>query len=146
MLRVFDAQLNQLIKLETLTRVIRRVSSLPDVSNLIECDYFLRRYCFYLTGKESQLNCRTRHFATSPQHCRSWATISCQTQSLYERLWLRQRSKREAWACRAGVLGAIRWLWEHSGHSSSDNISGLIRLLFQMTDAMSITQRMVHTV
>ena len=59
---------------------------------------------------------------------------------------LRQRSKREAWACSAGVLGVIRWLWEHSGHSCSDNISGLIRLLFQMTDAMSITQRMVHTV
>lgn len=44
-------------------------------------------------------------------------------------------------------MGAISWLWEHTGHSCSDNnISGLIRLLFQMADSMSTSQRMIHTV
>lgn len=114
---------------------------------LLECDSFLRRYYFYLIGKESQLDCKTRHFATSLQQCRSWATLSCQTQSPDGRLWLRQRSKREAWAWSAGVLSAIRWLWEHTGHSCADNnISGLLGLFFQMTDSMSTSQRMIHTV
>ena len=55
-------------------------------------------------------------------------------------LWLHQCSKTEAWPCSTGVLGPISWLWEHTGHSCSDNnIFGLICLLFQITDTMSTT-------
>ena len=60
-----------LLSIRSIQRVIRRFSSLQGISNLIESDSFLRRYYFYLTGKESQLNCKNRHFAKSLQQCRS---------------------------------------------------------------------------
>lgn len=136
-----------LLSIRLIQRVIRRFSSLQVINYLIECDSFLRHYYFYLTRKESQLNCKNRHFAKSLQQCQSWAKNSCKTQSPDKRLWLRQRNKREAWACSAGVLGTIRWIWEHTGHSCSDNnVSGLIPLFFKMVASMSTTQCLVHTV
>ena len=136
-----------LLPIRSIQRVIRRFSSLQVINYVIECDSFLCCYYFYLTGKESQLNCKNRHFAKSLQQCRSWAKNSYQTQSPDKCPWLRQRNNREAWACSAGVLGAIRWIWEHTGYSCSDNnISGLIPLFFKMVASMSTTQRLVHTV
>ncbi len=94
----------------SIQHVIRRLGSFQGIANIIECDSFLRRYYFYITGKESQLVCNSRRFASSLEQCRSWANFSCQSQSPDERLWLRSRKRREAWACHAGLFGLARWI------------------------------------
>ena len=58
-----------LLPIRSIQRVIRRFSSLQVINYVIECDSFLCCYYFYLTGKESQLNCKNRHFVKSLQQC-----------------------------------------------------------------------------
>ena len=66
--RFFD---QLLLSVRAIQRVIRRLGSFQGITNIMECDSFLRRYYFYLNGKDSQLVCTTRRFASSPQQCRS---------------------------------------------------------------------------
>ena len=135
-----------LLSVRATQRVIRRLGSFQGISNIIECDSFLRRYYFYITGKESQLICKSRRFASSLEQCRSWAKMACQSQSPDERLWFRSRTRREAWACHAGLFGVARWFWEHTGHScEQNNIFGLIRTLGQIAGSMKTSQRLVQT-
>ena len=136
-----------LSSVRSIQRVIRRLSSLQGVTNLLECDLFLRRYYFYSTGLESQLTCTGHHFADSLQQCKSWAQSSCQTRSSQERAWLRTRQRRSAWACGAGIFGLAKWIWEKTGHScENNNIAGLIATLAQMANTMTLSQRLVHLI
>ena len=136
-----------LISVHSIQQVIRRLTSLQGITNLIECDSLLRRYYFYIIRKGSQLKCKTSHFTKFLQQCRSWAKLSCQAQSPHERLWLRQRNQRGAWACSADLFGVPWWIWEHTGHScSNNNLFGRVCTLIVMADVMATTQRMVHTI
>ena len=134
-----------LLSVRSIQRVIRRLASLQSITNLLECDLFLRRYYFYSTGLESTLTCTGRHFASSLHLCKTWAQHSCHTQSPQERAWLRPRARRSAGACGAGVFGLPKLIYEKTGYFCENNdIFEVVQLLAKMADSIGTTQRLVH--
>ena len=54
--------------LDSLRRIqstVTRLSSIHGVTDLFECDSYLRRFYTYVSGFMSTLNCPTRHYANS---------------------------------------------------------------------------------
>ena len=129
--------------------VIHRLLSLPGLTNLLECDSYLRRFFKYSTGLSGQMIC-PRAYRSSLAECKIWALSHCQAISLNERLFLdpssvRSRSKR-SWMCHAGLFGLFRAIYESTGRSCEPNhVENLKSTLKEITAAIGTSQSLIRT-
>ena len=132
----------------TVRRSIRRLLSLPGYSNLIECDSYLRRFYQYSTGLTSHMTC-PRIYRSSLSEGKQWALQTCRSISSNERVWLEppSRLRRSSWFFHAGFLSIFRKIYTATGRScDSDTVTNLHSTLRALTNSMSMTQSLVHTV
>ena len=132
----------------SLRRATHRLYSLQGVTNLLECDSFLRRFYVYSTGIPSRMFCPTRHYANSLQECKSWARATCRVVAPDELACLRLRQPRSPFMCHVGVFGLFRALYHVFTRKSCDAPQGpnLISVLRQTTGAMSVNQQLTRVV
>ena len=130
----------------SLRRTTHRLYSLQGVTNLLECDSFLRRFYVYSTGIPSRMFFPTRHYANSLQECKSWARATCRVSTPDELAWLRQ--PRSPFKCHVGVFGLFRALYHVFTRKSCDDPHGpnLISALRQTAGAMSVNQQLTRVV
>ena len=64
----------------------------------------------YVTGLQSTLQCKHRHYANNLQACKSWALRDCHATSPEENIWLTGRHKRSSFWCHFGFAGIPRFL------------------------------------
>lgn len=144
-----NAFLSKLLdSVSTVQRSIRRLLSMPGYSNLIECDSYLRRFYQYSTGLSPLMSC-PRIYKSSLSQCQKWALQNCRGISPDERVWLQppSRTRRSSWLCHAGFFGILRKIYTATGHSCDSNtVSNLHSTLRQLTNAMSNTQSLIHSV
>ena len=127
-------------------RTIKRLSSFHGVTNIIECDSYLRRAFQAQTGLPSTMIC-PRVYLPGLKDCKNWARDNCKGKSHAENNWLRSRSRRSSWACHAGGFGLIRMLYESTGHTcESNHIEGLKTALSDMSKALAQERSLIHTV
>ena len=127
-------------------RVIQRLSSLQGVTNLMECDKYLRRFYRYSTGRTPTMAC-PRSYHGSLQECKTWALKHCSKLSHEERAWLRHRSRRSSWFCHAGVFGIFKALFEASGKSCEPHhISRLKESLRDVYNNLGTLRDMIRVV
>ena len=125
--------------------VLRRLSSLQGITNLIECDKYLRRFYRYSTGLMPTMIC-PKAYRSSLIECKTWALDHCSRLSHRERTWLRHRS-RHLWMCHAGVFGLFRALYEASGKSCEPNhIPNLKESLHDVYDSLGDLRDMIKVV
>ena len=125
--------------------VLKRLSSLQGVTNLIECDKYLRRFYRYSTGLTPKMIC-PRAYHSSLMECKSWALNHCSRLSHAERAWLRHRTRR-SWMCHAGVFGLFRALYEASGKSCEPNhVSNLKESLRDVYANLGTLRNMIKVV
>lgn len=139
---------NVLDSVFTVQRSIRRLLSIPGYSNLIECDSYLRRFYQYSTGLTSHMTC-PRIYKSSLSDCKQWALQTCRSISSNERVWLElpSRLRRSSWFCHAGFFSIFRTIYTATGRSCDSNtVSNLHSTLRALTNSMSVTQSLVHTV
>ena len=86
--------------LRGIQRTVTRLSSIHGVTDLFECDSYLRRFYTYVSGFTSTSNCPTRHYANSLHACKRWAIRAC---APGERTWPKERNKRSSYWCHAGL-------------------------------------------
>ena len=126
--------------------VIQRLSSLKGVTNLMECDKYLRRFYRYSTGRTPTM-VYPRSYHGSLQECKTWALKHCSKLSHEERAWLRHRSRRSSWFCHAGVFGIFKALFEASGKSCEPNhISRLKESLRDVYNNLGTLRDMIKVV
>ena len=132
----------------SLRRATHRLYSLQGVTNLLECDSFLRRFYVYSTGIPSRMFCPTRHYANSLQECKSWARATCRVVAPDELACLRLRQPRSPFMCHVGVFGLFRALYHVFTRKSCDAAQGpnLISVLHQTTVAMPVNQQLTRVV
>ena len=115
--------------LRGIQRTVTRLSSIYGVTDLFECDSYLRRFYTYVSGFMSTLNCPTRHYANSLHACESWAIRACKILTPGERAWLKERNKRSSYWCHAGLGGVPRFFYMlRGGKCESSSYSNLIPL------------------
>lgn len=102
-------------------RTTNRLLSLHGVTDLLECDSYLRRFYGYVSGLTSGLVCPVRHYASSLQDCKRWAVSACRVTSPHERAWLRERKKRSSFLCHMGLAGIPRLLYKTFGGHCDDS-------------------------
>lgn len=139
---------NILDSVASLRRTTHCLHSLQGVTNLLECDSFLRRFYVYSTGIPSQMFCPTRHYANSLQECKSWARATCRVLAPDELAWLRSRQSRSPFVCHMGVFGLFWALYHVFTRKSCDTPQGpnLISVLRQTADTMSVNQQLMCVV
>ena len=139
---------NILDSVASLRRTTHRLHSLQGLTNLLECDSFLRRFYVHSTGIPSQMFCPTRHYANSLQECKSWAPATCRMSAPHELAWLRLRQSRSPFVCHMGVFGLF-WALYHVFTRKSCNMPqgpNLISVLRQTVDTMSVNQQLTRVV
>ena len=135
-----------LSSLRGVQRATTRLFSIQGVTDLLECDSYLRRFYAYVTGRPSSLVCPIRHYANSLTGCKQWARQSCHVRTPQEREWLSTRGKRSSYWCHTGVLGIPRFFYELGGGScDSTNFMGLIRVLREFASLMTEADTMMKT-
>ena len=117
-------------------RTTNRLLSLHGVTDLLECDSYLRRFYGYVSGLTSGLDCPVRHYATSLQH---WAVSACHVCSPHERAWFSEWTKRSSFLCHMGLTGIPCFLYKTFGGHCDDSpgLSGLFSVLRGFADSMS---------
>lgn len=58
-----------LSSMRTVQRAINRLISIHGVTDLLECDSYLRRFYGYVSGLSSELVCPTRYYAGTLRDC-----------------------------------------------------------------------------
>ena len=91
-------------------RTTHRLYSLQGVTNLLECDSFLRRFYQYSTGVPLQLFSPTRHYANNLHDCKQWPCASCRVIFPDELAWLCARTKCSPFVCHMGFFRFISHL------------------------------------
>ena len=130
--------------LRGIQRTVTRLSSIHGVTDLFECDSYLRRFYTYVSGFTSTLNCPTRHYANSLHACKSWAIRACKILTPGERAWLKERNKRSSYWCHAGLAGVPRFFYMlGGGKCESSSYSNLIQVLFEFSKTMSEAHNLV---
>ena len=130
--------------LRGIQRTVTRLSSIHGVTDLFECDSYLRRFYTYVSGFTSTLNCPTRHYANSLHACKSWAIRACKILTPGERAWLKERNKRSSYWCHAGLGGVPRFFYMlGGGKCESSSYSNLIQVLFEFSKTMSEAHNLV---
>ena len=130
--------------LRGIQRTVTRLSSIHGVTDLFECDSYLRRFYTYVSGFTSTLNCPTRHYANSLHACKSWAIRACKILTPGERAWLKGRNKRSSYWCHAGLAGVPRFFYMlGGGKCESSSYSNLIQVLFEFSKTMSEAHNLV---
>ena len=79
--KFYDRVLTSIRKVQ---RTTNRLLSIQGVTDLLECDSYLRRFYAYVTGLQSTLQCQKRHYANNLQDCKQWALRKCRTSSPQE--------------------------------------------------------------
>ena len=124
--------------LRGIQRTVTRLSSIHGVTDLFECDSYLRRFYTYVSGFTSTLNCPTRHYPNSLHACESWAIGACKILTPGERAWLKERNKRSSYWCHTGLGGVPRFFYMlGGGKCESSSYSNLIQVLFEFSKTMS---------
>lgn len=151
----YDPELAQfydrvLMSIRGVQRATSRLLSIQGVTDLLECDSYLRRFYEYVTGSQSTLQCRRRHYANNLQDCKSWALRDCHATSPHENAWLsstNDRKRRSSWYCWAGLAGIPRFLYTLTGgHCDSPNYVGLTRVLREYAQIMTVTGHLIRVV
>ena len=62
-----------LSSLSGVQRATTRLFSIQGVTDLLECDSYLRPFYAYVTGRSSSLVCPICHYANSLTGCKQWA-------------------------------------------------------------------------
>lgn len=139
---------NILDSVASLCCTTHRLHSLQGLTNLLECDSFLRRFYVYSTGIPSQMFCPTRHYANSLQECKSWARATCRVSAPHELAWLRLRQSRSPFVCHMGVFGLLRALYHVFTRKRCNTPQGpnFISVLRQTVDTMSVNQQLTRVV
>ena len=128
-------------------RSTNRLLSIQGVTDLLECDSYLRRYYTYVTGLQSTLQCKHRHYANNLQACKSWALRDCHATSPEENIWLTGRHKRSSFWCHFGLAGIPRFLYLlGGGHCESNTFSALTTTLRAFASTMTAAQRLIRVV
>lgn len=107
-----------LMSIRGVQRATSRLLSIQGVTDLLECDSYLRRFYAYVTGSQSTLQCQKRHYANNLQDCKSWALRDCHATSPHENVWLAStnyRKRRSPWYCWAGLAGIPRFFYTLGG-------------------------------
>lgn len=129
---------------------ISRLLSIQGVTDLLECDSYLRCLYAYVTGSQSTLQCKKRHYANNLQDCKSWALRDCHATSPHENAWLastNDRKRRSPWYCWAGLAGIPRFFYTlGGGHCDSPNYFGLTTVLQEYAATMDAAQRVIRVV
>ena len=129
-------------------RATNRLLSVQGVTDLLECDSYLRRFYAYVTGLQSTLQCQKRHYANHLHDCKQWALRDCRTSSPQESAWLaspHSRKRRSSWFCHAGLAGLARFFYKLAGgHCETNNYAGLLTTLRETAGAMHSAQLMMH--
>ena len=124
--------------LRGIQRTVTRLSSIHGVTDLFECDSYLRRFYTYVSGFTSTLNCPTRHYANSLHACKYWAIRTCKILTAGERDWLKERNKRSSYWCHAGLGAVPRFFYlPGGGKCESSGYINLIQVLFEFSKTMS---------
>ncbi|XP_020896015.1 uncharacterized protein LOC110234945, partial [Exaiptasia diaphana] len=143
---VADYLLQRLQELETL---IQRLGSLEGLTNLIQCDLYLKRYFNAETNLKPKMNCPLA-FNASLAHCKAWALERCDHISPHEETWLKGKARRRRSTnilCHAGLFGIPRAIYEATGGDCEPNkVSNLKSTLNKMADAMEDLQSLVRVV
>ena len=134
-----------LSSIRSVQRVTTRLFSIQGVTNLLECDSYLRRFYNYISGFDSTLSCASRYYADSLAKCKQWAFDSCKVQTPQEREWLKARHKRSSYWCHAGLAGIPRFFYTLGGgkceNSGFTNLLSVLRnFASTMTHAHSLTK------
>ena len=58
-----------LMSIRGVQRATSRLLSIQGVTDLLECDSYLRRFYAYVTGSQSTLQCQRQHYANNLQDC-----------------------------------------------------------------------------
>ena len=134
-----------LSSIHSVQRVTTRLFSIQGVTNLLECDSYLRRFYNYISGFASTLTCPQRYYSDSLAKCKQWAFHSCKVKTPQERDWLKGLYKRSSYWCHAGLAGITRFSYklkvckcEDSGFSNL--LRGLRTFASTMTDAHRLTK------
>ena len=139
-----------LLSIRGVQRATSRLLSIQGVTDLLECDSYLRRFYAYVTGAQSTLQCPKRHYANSLQDCKSWALRDCHAPSPHENAWLagtNDRRRRSPWYCYAGLAGIARFFYTLAGgHCDSPNYFGLTTVLQEYASTMDAAQRLIRVV
>ena len=124
--------------LRGIQRTATRLSSIHGVTDLFECDSYLRRFYTYVSGFTSTLNCPTRHYGNSLHACKYWAIRACKILTAGERDWLKERNKRSSYWCHAGLGAVPRFFYLlGGGKCESSGYINLIQVLFEFSKTMS---------
>ena len=134
-----------LSSIHSVQRVTTRLFSLQGVTNLLECDSYLRRFYNYISGFASTLTCPQRYYSDSLAKCKQWAFDSCKVKTPQERDWLKGRHKRSSYWCHAGLAGIPRFFYKLGGGKCEDSgfshlLSVLRTFASTMTDAHRLTK------
>ena len=131
-------------------RATNRLLSVQGVTDLLECDSYLRRFYAYVTGLQSTLQCQKRHYTNNLHDCKQWALRDCRTSSPQESAWLastHSRKRRSSWFCHAGLAGLARFFYKLAGgHCETNNYAGLLTTLRETAGAMHSAQLMMHII
>ena len=136
---------NVLSSIHSVQRVTARLFSIQGVTNLLECDSYLRRFYNYISGFSSTMTCPQRYYSDSLAKCKQWAFDSCKVQTPQERDWLKGRHKRSSYWCHAGLAGIPRFFYKLGGGKCEDSgfsnlLSVLCTFASTMTDAHRLTK------
>ena len=139
-----------LMSIRGVQRATSRLLSIQGVTDLLECDSYLRRFYEYVTGSQSTLQCHRRHYANNLQDCKSWALHDCHATSPQEHAWLtstNNRKRRSPWYCWAGLAGIPRFFYTLAGgHCDSPHYVGLTATLRDSARAMDTTQHLIRVI
>ena len=129
-------------------RTTHHLYSFQGITNLLECDSFLRRFYQYSTGVPSQLFCPTRHYANNLHECKQWACASCHVISPEELAWLRARTKRSPFVCHMGFFGLFRAFYTLVTKHSCETQTGpsMISVLRETAMTMATNQQLTHVI
>ena len=128
-------------------RSIGRILSFHGITRLLDCHSYLRRYYNYVTGLESTLTCKHRHYANSLQACKSWALRDCHVTVPQEKGWLTDRMRRSSFWCHMGLAGIPRLLYKlGGGHCEDNSFSPLSTILKEYADTMSTAQKLIKNI
>ena len=139
-----------LMSIRGVQRATSRLLSIQGVTDLLECDSYLRRFYEYVTGSQSTLQCDRRHYANNLKDCKSWALRDCHATSPQEHAWLtstNNRKRRSPWYCWAGLAGIPRFFYTLAGgHCDSPHYVGLTATLRDSARAMDTTQHLIRVI
>lgn len=129
-----------------INRITNRLFSIQGITDLLECDSYLRRFYGYVLVSESTLRCPTRHYANSFTKCQQWAVIACHTSSPDERDWLNHRTKRSSYWCHSGLAGIPRFFYELGRENcESLHFTDLLKVLRGFATIMSEAHNLMKT-